>query len=476
MNEHLPTEAEGESPVASPLALIVCLLVLACTAAAGSMAGGILRMATAQAGENPWTVVLQGLGIILGGWVVGAVLWAAAWLVGWQHEIALEQRKLAQVIQTAAIFAPPPPPHPITIPPPQVAAGMVGAADGQAAQQLLGQLAELNANLLLTDEQRQAKRREQAARAVNELVARIERSIEAGELTQADEALGSLALQYPSDERPPALRERLVREWALRIVRAIEAGDLAAAQTRLDRLASRMPSHPRLAELEQRLARAYVSGVERAIQSNDLAGANQKLQRFRDRFAGRAEAAPLQEQIDRAGSAVLAQEIAAQRRRIQELIAMAAFDKAEAAASELAQRHPESAEARALLDLVRRDAMAFRTDRGHRIYMEIEKHVDARQWRQAVAAAHKLLEGYPAAPEVDMLKAQMPTLEENARIEEVRELRDLIRTHIKAKRYTDALRVAQDVVRRFPSTQAASELGGQIVRLRELAFSNAGGE
>ena len=40
----------------------------------------------------------------------------------------------------------------------------------------------------------------------------------------------------------------------------------------------------------------------------------------------------------------------------------------------------------------------------------------------------------------------------------------------------DIMRVAQDVVRRFPQTQAAGELGGQIVRLKELAFSSTGGE
>ena len=63
----------------------------------------------------------------------------------------------------------------------------------------------------------------------------------------------------------------------------------------------------------------------------------------------------------------------------------------------------------------------------------------------------------------------LPTIQDNARIEEVREIRDQIRDLINRRRYGEAVEAAEAVVRRFPDTRAAIELGRQLNRLRELA-------
>ncbi|OQB87838.1 MAG: hypothetical protein BWX88_00210 [Planctomycetes bacterium ADurb.Bin126] len=457
-------QSDRPSEPASTLALVACLLVVACATALGGMVGGALRLATARFEENPWSVLLQGLGLILAGWILGALLWAAAWLVRRQGEILhCQKRALEVMLQSGGAVAP--------------GAGVELAekpdlGEVGVSKQLLAQMAELNANLLLTPEQRQAKLQEQAIRVANELVDQIERTIEDGRLTQAYEDIESLARQFPDESRVGLLRDRLARQWALQVKADVESGDLDAAEKKLERMASRFPGHARLGELDEQLARGYAAGVERALASDDLGLANQRLDRLRQRWPERAEIQALRERIEQNGAAVRAEEIAEQRRHIQELMAMAAYDKAEAAAVEVAHRHPGSADALALLDLVRRDALAFRMDRGQRLYMDVQKHAEMRRWRQAVEAAHRLIQDYPQTPEAEHLRTQMATLEENARIEEVRELRDLIRENILAKQYNEALRLAQDVVRRFPGTQAASELGRQIIRLRELAFVN----
>ncbi|KKK89020.1 hypothetical protein LCGC14_2737320, partial [marine sediment metagenome] len=69
---------------------------------------------------------------------------------------------------------------------------------------------------------------------------------------------------------------------------------------------------------------------------------------------------------------------------------------------------------------------------------------------------------YPDSPEATHLSAQMQTLRDNARIEEVRELRDQIRDMLERRRYAEAVKVAEEVMDRYPETQAAAELRGQI--------------
>ena len=92
----------------------------------------------------------------------------------------------------------------------------------------------------------------------------------------------------------------------------------------------------------------------------------------------------------------------------------------------------------------------------------------------ALAAAGELLEAYPDSPEAAEVRSTLRTLTDNARIEEVRELRDEIRDLLSRRRYAEALACARDLVRRFPTTAAAEELRSQMARLEELARS--GGE
>ena len=67
----------------------------------------------------------------------------------------------------------------------------------------------------------------------------------------------------------------------------------------------------------------------------------------------------------------------------------------------------------------------------------------------------------------------METLKDNARIEEVRQLRDQIRDLIGRRRFAEAVRVSEELIRRFPDTQAANELRSQIDRLRARAAEGA---
>ena len=111
----------------------------------------------------------------------------------------------------------------------------------------------------------------------------------------------------------------------------------------------------------------------------------------------------------------------------------------------------------------------FHEERRDRMYNEVARLAEARQWRQALKAARLYLQTFPFGAGADAVGAMLTTMEDNARIEEVRELRDHIRDLLERRRYAEAVKCAGDVIGRFPDTRAAEELGQQMNRLRELA-------
>ena len=155
-------------------------------------------------------------------------------------------------------------------------------------------------------------------------------------------------------------------------------------------------------------------------------------------------------------------------------MALARFDQAEVEAGELAGRHPELAEARHLLETVQREAAAFRAERRSRLYAQIKRFADAKQWRHALDTAQRLVAAHPECPEAKEADAMMSTLRENAKIEQVREMRDRLTDMVRRRRFAEALEIARDVIDQFPDSQAAIELQSQLPRLVELAASGQG--
>ena len=206
---------------------------------------------------------------------------------------------------------------------------------------------------------------------------------------------------------------------------AIGRGDLESAQQTVAQLAQEGPQHPQLEELRRGIAQLRAAQEKATVER--------------------------------------------ETRRAEDLMSAAAFGEALKAAQELTACYPSSSEAAALLARVQREAAAFEIEQRRRLYNEIQRSAEGRQWRSALAAARRLAQEYPASPEAQALAGQMRTLEENARIEEVRQLRDQIRQFIERRRYAHAVEIAEDLIRRFPDTQAAAELREQIDRLRDLA-------
>ena len=101
----------------------------------------------------------------------------------------------------------------------------------------------------------------------------------------------------------------------------------------------------------------------------------------------------------------------------------------------------------------------FHGERRERMYREIERNAEARHWRAALEAARNFIQAFPKCVDADAIRAMIPTMEDNARIEEVRELRDLIRDLIQRPRYAEAVTHAEDILRRFPDEGKAKSEG-----------------
>ena len=161
-----------------------------------------------------------------------------------------------------------------------------------------------------------------------------------------------------------------------------------------------------------------------------------------------------------------------QSQRVADLMAVSRFDEAVDLAKNLHGKFPSSPEVNTLLERVKHEAQTFTQEQCRRLYAEIESAARARQWKAALTAAHKLMEQFPDTPQAKQTRAIMPTIVDNTRIEEVRDLRTRIIDMMERHRYSEALELANHVMENYPETAAADELRNQIANLRELSKSS----
>ncbi len=348
-----------------------CLMILACVlAGAGLLAGCAHLVLTAVDGDVTLRHLLQAGGWLLLGAALAAFSWSISWLVRRQRETAAVLQRLQDAVEGTAIASP-----------------AAAARDGEAAREheslrrIFDELAAINANLLLSPAQREAKARQQLAKAGELLVMEVEQAIEADDFAEAERVLARLAAELPDSQRQHDLRARLSEARAAAEMEDVSKGVAAAA----------------------------------------------------------------------------------------EMMAASRFDRAEKLAEDLLNRHPTAPEAIALVDHVRREASTFVTENRRRLFARIDRDVEARDWRTALKGAQEFLDSYPDCQEADLIRAQMPTLADNAKMEEARQLRNDVLDMIERRRFTEAVKSAKELIQSFPETKAAGELRRQLPQLEKLA-------
>jgi len=358
---------------------VSCLAVLGALSAMLGLAAAavvlLLDVAADRASEATagWMVLWAA-----GGCCVGAVLWALAWLCGRRHLDSVAQRQLARTLtsMTAPWSAPVLPPEPASD-----TAGAGGPLPAQTAEALLAELRELNVNLLLSDEQRRAKREHFLSRRADALADQVAEVLEIEDLPEARRRLDRLVGLAPDDPRAGSLRERIE---ALR--RRVEERDVAAATERAAELMS-----------AGQYAQAAAVAAELASRHGKAAGVAELGRRVRhEKEAFEAE--------DRKRRIAKVEKEASARR----------WRAARTAAEELLAAYPDSLEAREV-----RSSLATIADNAHieearELRDRISDLLRRRHFAEAIDKAHDLIARFPDTAAAAELNKEMARLEKLA--------------------------------------------------------------
>lgn len=221
-------------------------------------------------------------------------------------------------------------------------------------------------------------------------------------------------------------------------------------------------------------ATALLGRFEKAVSSGRFEEADVAAVEFAESFPDDPRGAHLRQRAAAARAGAQDEDVRREVRRAEDLMALSNFPGAQEIADALAWTWPSSEEATELVERVRREAEAFGLQRRRELYDRIDRCVEGRRWQEAVRAARKLLDAYPGSPEADTVASRIVTLEENARIEQVRGMRDRIIDLIRRRRYAEAIGLGKEVVEKFPDTRAAGDLRTQMPRLTRLAMARPG--
>ena len=160
------------------------------------------------------------------------------------------------------------------------------------------------------------------------------------------------------------------------------------------------------------------------------------------------------------------------RERVEDLMAVWAWDQAYAETARFMEKFPDHAEGQELLQRVMTERENYIESTANRLYEEIRTDVERRFYRRAMANAVKLLECAPGHRKSVAIRGQLKTIRENAEIEERQEQERRIQDLIRNKQFFDAIELAEDLLQRFPNSPQAETLQKLLPKMRELAIGD----
>lgn len=259
-------------------------------------------------------------------------------------------------------------------------------------------------------------------------------------------------------------------------------GDAAAAQSRLLEqliVLTRDARDIALLNEEERAARFAIEGralaqqlqrdVPVLLREHNWQEAHRRVQYARTRFPTLPEWEPLAQQVEQARVRFEAHDIDSAERELDDLAALSAWDRAADLVRDLQQRHPDSARVRELVHRVEAGTRQAHAEELRRLMNRAQEATSRREWEEALRWVDTVLRKFPGTPEARDLREQLPTLRANAEIHARQEMESEIRDLIKEHRYPDALRMARELIERYPQSPQANILREQLPRLEEKA-------
>jgi outer membrane protein assembly factor BamD (BamD/ComL family) len=148
---------------------------------------------------------------------------------------------------------------------------------------------------------------------------------------------------------------------------------------------------------------------------------------------------------------------------------LAAWDRAAEVVRDLQRRHPNSER---VGELARRVTMgqdkAIAEERA-RLMSRAQAATDQHNWTEALRWVQEVIQKYPNSAETHDLRLQLPTLRANSEIQVRQQLEAEIRDLIRDQRYADALRRARQVIADYPDSPQAQVLREQLPKLEQRA-------
>jgi len=158
------------------------------------------------------------------------------------------------------------------------------------------------------------------------------------------------------------------------------------------------------------------------------------------------------------------------RARVDDLMALSNWELALAIATTFAAENPDDSDAQWLRQRVTREFEIYREGSVRRLYDQIKEELERMKYRRALSIARRLLEKFPEHKKSEKIRRQLPTILENAEIEERQEEEQRIQSFIKPKRFADAVELGEALLAKYPMSPQASSLEEMLPRLRELAI------
>lgn len=209
--------------------------------------------------------------------------------------------------------------------------------------------------------------------------------------------------------------------------------------------------------------------LESALAAHDFSAARRVAEDLARRFSNRAEAAALPGEVETARERFESSDVVTTTKQVNDLINIAAWQRARDVAQQLQQRHPDSSEARQLLLRIEREHNLAQGEQQRRMAAEVQRYVSRRRWEEALAAAKTFIERFPQTADAEALRLQLPTLETNAEIERRQQLEARIMDLTRHGRYIQAVDLARQVIAQYPGSPQAEALRSQLARLEDLA-------
>jgi hypothetical protein len=220
----------------------------------------------------------------------------------------------------------------------------------------------------------------------------------------------------------------------------------------------------RYQQQSKQLVQNLEKDVPRLLQEHNWIDAKRRISLARMQFPRVANWDVLERQIEEYRSKVEKHDIETVTRQTADLRLIGAWDRAEDAARELLERHPDSPTA---YDVLRGLRFEREQAEAERVFAAAQDATHRHEWTEALSHVEQYLKDFPNGPRADDLRAQVPTLKTNQEIQIRHRMEGQFRELLAQHRFDEALSIGRLFLERYPHSPQAAALREQLPKLEQ---------